>query len=113
MALFLRHLRPMSTRNAEVYEVYRKLEYLKELGFLAMPGEHPPLDLVIEMFNTTSVILDDLMRLCPRMMAERDAHARISAMQADIVMETDGDALGALIGLMLGPAMFVLVCGDD
>ena len=99
--------------TAEAREVYRNMEYLKELGYLAAPGEHPGLELMLEIYKTAGAIRDALMRVKPGMMAERDGYARISQMQAALWLDTDGEQTGALVSVMLGPMMFVLICGDD
>lgn len=113
MALFVRDPPSMSTqRNTDIAEIGRHIEYLKELSFLTPAGERPPLDLLVEMFNTTDAILNGLTRMKPRMMAERDGYARISRKQASLMLETDGDELAALVGMMLAPMVFILVCGD-
>lgn len=98
--------------TAEAHEAYRNMEYLKELGYLTPAGEHPGFELLIEIYRTAGIIRDSLMRVKPRMMAERDGYARISNMQALVLMETDGEELGALVGMMLAPMMFILTCGD-
>lgn len=113
VALFVRDPSAMSThRNTDIAEIGRHIEYLKELSFLTPAGERPPLDLLIEMFHTTDAILKGLMRMKPGMMAERDGYARISRKQASLMLETDGEELCALVGMMLAPMMFILVCGD-
>lgn len=113
VALFVRDPGPMSTHhNTDIAEIGGYIEYLKELSFLSSAGERPPLDLLIEMFNTTDAILNGLMRVKPRMMAERDGYARISRKQASLMLETDGEELCALVGMLLAPMTFILICGD-